>query len=373
MTQSFCSKDQLDLLFKNSRDFVFLMKKNAEDYEYIYTNPSAINVLGGNRIGKTVREATLPHLAKNILHYYDLAVEKLQQIEFQDYTYFTAEVRKYETTIIPIVEKGNIYVLATTKEIAFDRDLQDKYLFMRSVFFKTFLSTVLISNNLELIEANPGFTEDFNINIEEIRGKKFLDLPFIDPDSVDLIKLYLTEAQKGENISSKLISFVDRNGDKRSFTGTFSPLTRDDENAAVFLILQEITTYIKQEEVLRTTSHGLEMFKKAISTAADVTFTDTQGRIIEANDRFIERTGFTLQELLGQKHHIVNSGYHPREFFENLWKTLERGEVWRGEIRNRKKNGKTYWVDTTIIPLIDQQGHAGQYLTVQFNVSEKSR
>lgn len=114
---------------------------------------------------------------------------------------------------------------------------------------------------------------------------------------------------------------------KRLFTATFSPLTRDDEVIAVFIILQEVTKYIEQKQELRSTSHGFDMFKEAINSAADVTFTDTKGRMIDVNARFITNTGFTREELLGQTHSIVNSGHHSKEFFNNLWATLQRGEV----------------------------------------------
>ena len=373
MEQTFYSVNQLNILFKNSLDFVFLMKKCGDNYEYVYTNPSAAKFQGGQVKGKLVHDVSLPHLADTIVENYNLALQQKKQIAYDDYAYFAAEVRKYETTVVPIFQQNDEYILAITKEIKFDRDIEDKFLFMRSVFFKTFLSTVLISDDLSLLEANPKFIEDFNINLDELRGRHFLNLPFVDPQSVDSINEYLAQALNGENISSKIMTFVDKKGEKRSFTGTFSPLMSEDKVIAVFLILQEITSYIKQEQALRTTSHGLEVFKNAINTAADVTLTDVQGRIIEANDRFIERTGYSREELLGKTHNVVNSGYHSHEFFKDLWDTLASGNVWRGEVRNQKKNGKTYWVDATMIPLTSEQGEITNYLTVQFNVSEKKQ
>lgn len=373
MEQAFYSVNQLNILFKNSLDFVFFMKKCGDEYEYVYTNPSAAEFQGGQVIGKMVHDVTLPHLAENIVHNYNLALQQKKQIAYDDYAYFAAEVRKYETTVVPIFQQDGEYILAITKEIKFDRDIEDKYLFLRSVFFKTFLSTVLISDDLSLLEANPKFIEDFNINLNELRGLNFLNLPFIDAQSIDSINEYLTQALNGENISSKIMTFVDKKGEKRSFTGTFSPLKNEDKVIAVCLILQEITSYIKQKQELRSTSHGLEMFKMAINTAADVTITDVQGRIIDANERFIKRTGYSREEILGKTHNVVNSGYHSSKFFKDLWDTLASGNVWRGEVRNQQKNGANYWVDATMIPLTSEQGEITNYLTVQFNVSEKKQ
>jgi len=110
-----------------------------------------------------------------------------------------------------------------------------------------------------------------------------------------------------------------------------------------------------------------------MNSAADISITDANGRIVSVNDRYVKRVGYTREEIIGQTHQIVNSRYHSPEFFQNLWKTISGGEVWRGEICNRDKFGVTYWNDTTIIPLADVNGGIVQYLGVYFNISEKKR
>lgn len=365
--------DELKVLFDYSRDAVFFMRKLEGDYEYLYANPAAQKLVSQPIDGGKLTSALVPEHTKTIMHYYDAALAKKQQLVFEDYVYLKDSVLKHETTAIPVLKEDEQYILAITREVAFDRELQDKYLFMRSVFFKTFLSTVLISKDGQFLEANPRFIDEFDITFDEVRGRNFFDLPFIDPDNRELFKQYLQQAQTGISIESKVVSFVDPTGKKRTFTATFSPLTANKEIIAVFVMLQEITKYLQQREQLKTAYHGLDMFKSAIGSAADVTFTDLQGRITEANTRFIERTGYSREELLGQTHNIVNSGYHSKAFFLNLWDTLQRGDVWRGEVRNRKKNGETYWIDSTIIPLADEHGDIYQYLTVQFNVSDKKQ
>ena len=361
------------MLFNKSKDFVFLCKKTDGDYTYVYINEAASEIFQEHVVGKTLSEIRSVKLTDLIVKYYNMALETNTQQNFQDYTSFQSEVRKYETTVIPVIDDENQYVLAITKEIAFERDLQDKYLFMRSIFFKTFLSTVLISKNLKLLEANSAFIQTFNIDVEKMRGKDFLDFAFIDQDTKEKLKKYLFDAQQGDHFTTKLIRFIDRQGLTRSFTATFSPLVQEGEVAAVFIILQDVTEYIEQEKALRQTSHGLETFQRAMNSAADISLTDTTGRIVFVNDRYVERVGYTREEIIGQTHHLVNSRYHPPEFFQNLWKTISGGEVWRGEICNRDKFGVTYWNDTAIIPLTDINGDVVQYLGVYFNVSEKKR
>lgn len=368
---SLYSVQQLKVLFENSRDAVFFMRKLDEDYEYVYVNAVAEKLLQQPLINHTLTECVSDTHQKTIRHYYDLALETAQQMIFEDYMYFKHAIMKHESTAIPVFDGDKHYILAITREIAFDRELQDKYLFMRSIFFKTFLSTVLISKNGQFLEANPRFIDEFGLVPEDVRGCQFFDLPFIDPETEDALKDYLKQAQTGISTESKVISFVDRFGNKRTFTATFSPLAANQEIVAVFVMMQDITKYLQQREQLKSAYHGLDMFKKAIGSAADVTITDLSGKITDVNSRFMERTGYSREELIGQTHNVVNSGYHSKAFFLNLWATLQRGDVWRGEVRNKKKNGETYWIDSTIIPLTNEYGNVYQYLTVQFNVSDK--
>lgn len=365
------SIDQLKLLFENSRDAIFFVKQLEDDYEYFYANTAAQKLLQQPLIGRTLKQSVSEEQFKTIRHYYDATLEKGQQVVFEDYLYAKHTIMKHESTAIPVFDTKENFVLTITREIAFDRELQDKYLFMRSIFSKTFLSTVLISKDAQFLEANPRFIEEFGIEMDDVQGRNFFDLPFIDADTQETLKKYVTQALTGMSTESKVISFVDRFGNKRTFTATFSPLTANQDVIAVFMMMQDITKYLQQREQLKSAHHGLDMFKKAISSAGDVTFTDVDGKITDMNLRFIERTGYSREELLGKTHSIVNSGYHSKAFFENLWQTLRRGEVWRSEVCNKKKNGETYWVDSTIIPLTNEAGKVYQYLTVQFNVSDK--
>jgi diguanylate cyclase (GGDEF)-like protein/PAS domain S-box-containing protein len=365
--------DHLKLLFENSRDFVFFMRKIGQDYEYVYTNRSATEMLGRDCIGDTVQQAIDKDAAKFIINHYNLAIDKNGQHEFEDYAYIKFSVHKHETTVIPVHIDGEIYVLAITKEISIDRDIQDKYLFMRSVFFKTFLSTVLVKSDGTLIEANPTFLEGFDLQIDDVRGKKMVDLPIFTDQSAKQIQQLITNTNADDRFDTQMLTFIDHNKKDRYYMATFSPISRGDEVTAIFIIFQEVTEYILQKKQLKTTMHGLNMFKRALNFAAEVTITNLKGEIVEVNDRFLERTGYRREELIGKTHNIVNSKYHPPEFFKDLWTTIESGNIWRGEVRNRTKYGEMYWVDTTIIPLTNQEGEVFQYITIHFNVSEKKK
>ena len=106
--------------------------------------------------------------------------------------------------------------------------------------------------------------------------------------------------------------------------------------------------------------------KAALDKSAVVAITDENGKITYVNNRACCEISKYLHGGVGRAgdHRILNSGYHTREFFENLWSTIARGDLWRGEVQNQAQDGHNFWVETTIVPFMDEAGKPDQYFAI---------
>ncbi len=154
---------------------------------------------------------------------------------------------------------------------------------------------------------------------------------------------------------------------------TIVPFLDDSGKPLQYIAIRHDITNRKQvEEELRSSLKEIADIKFALDQSTIVAMTDRKGDITYVNEAFCRISKYSEQELIGQNHRIINSGYHPHEFFVDMWKSIADGKVWKNEIKNRAKDGSYYWVDTTIVPFLDPQtGKPYQYVAIRHDITSR--
>ena len=130
-------------------------------------------------------------------------------------------------------------------------------------------------------------------------------------------------------------------------------------------------SFITDITALKKASQRVDDLTKALHNSASVVFTDVDGNILDVNNDVLKNTGYTKKELIGQNPRILKSGYHPQSFYANLWDTILSGKTWKGELKNKRKDGSYYWVFSTISPIYNEDKKIVQFLAILFDITEE--
>lgn len=177
--------------------------------------------------------------------------------------------------------------------------------------------------------------------------------------------------QKGTNHLGQW-KHVKKNGEVRTVEIVAHDVNNKQHKQRLVLAI-DITEREQAMHDLKRYNKELADYKFALDESAIVAITDANGVITYANDNFCRASKYSREELIGNTHRVVNSGYHSKAFISNMWQTIKAGKLWRNEIRNKAKDGSLYWSYTTIVPFLDNEGKPYQYLSIRHDITERKK
>lgn len=265
----------------------------------------------------------------------------------------------------------SVVIRDMTQQKQSEQDLQESYGLLQTVIEGTGDAVFAKNRQGQYQLVNSAAIRIFEKPKEEILGKDDTELL---PSEVASFLQQLDRTVMETGISQTFEEELPIAGEMHTFLTTKDPYRNaEGDIMGVIGIARDITDRIQAEATQRQLLKDLSDVKFALDQAAILVITDTEGVITDVNEKFCKVSKFSRAELIGQTHRLVNSGYHSREFFHHLWSTITQGKVWHGEIKNRAKDGTTYWVDTTIVPLLGESGKPFQYFALRFDITARKQ
>ncbi|HLP89899.1 MAG TPA: PAS domain S-box protein [Nostocaceae cyanobacterium] len=234
-------------------------------------------------------------------------------------------------------------------------------------------SIIAVTNHLGIIEyVNDKFCQISQYQPEELIGKshKIINSGYHPKEFFQEMWLTISQGRvwKGE------IQNLAKDGTSYWVDTTIVPLLDAQGQPQQYVAIRNDITARKQTEIaLNKSLKELADIKFALDQSSIIAVTNHLGIIEYVNDKFCQISQYQPEELIGKTHKIINSGYHPKEFFQEMWHTISQGRVWKGEIQNLAKDGTSYWVDTTIVPLLDAQGQPQQYVAIRNDITARKQ
>ncbi|MBG1244239.1 PAS domain S-box protein [Nostoc sp. NZL] len=240
---------------------------------------------------------------------------------------------------------------------------EEKY----SRFFSLSIDLLCIANFDGYFKyLNPKWTKTLGWSEQELISKPFIE--FVHPDDRESTIVAAQKITQSVDAISFENRYLCRDG---SYKWLSWNATGFSEEKLIYAVARDIDRNKENEIELQKSIRELEAFKFALNAHSLVAITDKAGRITYVNDQFCEISQYSREELLGQDHRIINSGHHTKEFFANLWKTIVQGKIWKGEIKNKAKDGSFYWVDTLIAPMLNPDGKPYQHVSIRTDITQR--
>jgi PAS domain S-box-containing protein len=271
-------------------------------------------------------------------------------------------------TLMSTIKKSSKSVTVPVDKITGEHIVED--IRFKKLIEKSQDGLTLLNKDMQVIYRSSSAEHINGWNVADRANYAMVDL--IHPDDLEGVKKLLNEVLGKPGIS-KTCNFRSKHA-KGHFIWlecAFTNFFHDTDINAIVCNFRDVSEKRNAEDLLQQTIKELYAYKYTLDESAIVAITDQKGIIKHVNENFCRISKYSEAELIGQDHSIINSGYHDKAFIRNLWVTIARGDIWKGELKNRASDGSHYWVDTTIVPFINENGKPYQYVAIRSDITER--
>lgn len=347
---------------------------------YVYVNEtyeSWMRLSKNEIIGKSIQEIlttqslhmTMPYVTQVLLG---------KEVSFETYlSYKDGQTRYVQAILKPIFDDNSenskevLGFLTVIQDLSHAKAMEAQY---RQLFHNVPIGLAQSDSELHILQTNQAFQNWIGYSAEELQS---MTIPKIThPEDLEKTKVHIENIQKQNSKVQKYEKrFIHKTG--KELWGRVSsrqfPSENPSEGAFAFSVIEDICDIKMIQDQYEQQKKLSDVHFEALNAFAIVATTDLRGNITYANDKFCQISGYSESELIGKNHRILNSGFHPKEFFEEMWKTILAGQVWRGEVCNRNKLGGLYWVDAAIVPLKNIKNEIYQFIVIRYEITARKQ